>query len=404
MASIKVAHITSVSVSLQRLLLHQLQSLQAAGYDVFGISSPGDAVPALAAAGIRHWAVPITRRISPFADLATLLRLYRVLRAEQCVIVHTHNPKPGLLGQLAARMARVPIVVNTLHGFYFHDHMAPRQRRFYIEMEKIAARCSDVILSQNQEDMQTAIREGICAPDKIKHLGNGIDLAQFRATRITPGELAQKRAELALPAASPVVGFVGRLAARRKGFGDFMAAARQVIQQLPQVRFLIIGTADQARDDAVQPAIAHDYGIAEHCLFLGQRPNSELPVLYRLMNVLVLPSLFEGIPRVVMEAAAMGVPVVATDVKGNREAVEDGQNGILVPYGAVDRLQQAIVTLLEQRDQARQMGMNGQRRAHERFDERLVFEKVKSEYSRLLHQKGFHVPEVEASRFRVYGA
>ena len=175
----KIAHITTVAPSLRYLLLNQLRSLQSEGWEVCGISAPGDDVAAIEAAGIRHIPVEISRNLTPFADLVSLARLVAVLRREKFTVVHTHTPKAGLLGQLAARIAGVPVIVNTIHGFYFHEHMRPAARRFYIAMEKIAALCSHSILSQNAEDMQTAIREGICAPEKIAHLGNGIDVTEF---------------------------------------------------------------------------------------------------------------------------------------------------------------------------------------------------------------------------------
>ena len=387
MRQVKVAQITTIDMGLHLLLLNQLCSIRRAGYRVVGISSPGPARPVIEAAGIRHIPVPMTRSFTPSADLVSLLRLYRVMRRERFDIVHTHNPKPGLLGQLAARMAGVPIVLNTLHGFYFHDHMHPLWRRFYIGMERIAAHCSDVILSQNREDMQTAIEEGICRPEKIKYLGNGIDLNRFDLDQTPRVAVQQKHAEVGLPQGAQVVGFVGRLAARRKGFLEFLAAGRRVVQRLPAVRFLVVGDADYGKPDAVRPEAARSYGIEDHCLFLGRQPNEELPALYALMDVLVLPSLFEGIPRVVMEASAMGVPAVATDVKGNREAIEHGCNGLLVPLGDIQSLSNAIIQLLTEPDKAQRMGEWGRRIARERFDEGLVFEKVKQEYARLSQER-----------------
>jgi glycosyltransferase involved in cell wall biosynthesis len=398
---IRIAHITTMDFSLTSLLLNQLRSLQQTGYEMVGISSPGEAVPVLEAAGIQHISVPITRTLTPLADLFSLWRLYRVMRRERFTIVHTHNPKPGLLGQLAARMAGVPIVVNTLHGFYFHDQMHPAWRRFLIVLEAIAARCSDIILSQNREDMRMAVRERICPSRKIKHLGNGIDLNQFDPHRFSAEEIARRKEELGIPAGAPVVGFIGRLAAKRKGFLDFLAAAQKVSAHHPGVRFLIVGHADPGASDAVEPSVAKSYGIAEQCLFLGSRPYEELPLLHKLIDVLVLPSVFEGIPRVVMEASAMEVPSVVTDVKGNREAVEAGRNGSLVPLGDVSALADAICELLEDSEKAQRMGKEGRRIALERFDERLVFEKVKAEYARLLQEQGLLAPQPKASSLQV---
>jgi glycosyltransferase involved in cell wall biosynthesis len=357
-------------------------------------------VPAIEAAGIRHIPVSMTRDFTPLADLNSLWHLYRIIRRERFTIVHTHNPKPGLLGQLAARLAGTPIIVNTLHGFYFHEHMRPAGRRFYSTLERVAASCSDVVLSQNHEDMATAVRERICPAHKIKHLGNGIDLSRFDPERIDPEDVASRRRELNISPGAPVVGFVGRLAARRKGFLDFLAAGRTVAQHHPDVRFLIVGDSDRGKPDAVDPAAASDYGIAGQCLFVGQRPNEELPLLYCLMDVLVLPSLFEGIPRAVMEAATMGVPAVVTDVKGNREAVVAGQSGLLVPLGNVPALAGAITELLADRGKARRMGAQARRIALERFDERLVFEKVKAEYARLLRAKGLAPAEPEPGKHK----
>jgi glycosyltransferase involved in cell wall biosynthesis len=191
---------------------------------------------------------------------------------------------------------------------------------------------------------------------------------------------------------------VGRLAARRKGFLDFLAAGQQLVRRLPNAWFLIVGDADHGKIDAVSPAAARDYGIADRCIFLGQRPNAELPDCYALMDVLVLPSLFEGVPRVVMEASAMSLPVIASDVKGNREAVIHGQNGWLVPWGDVEALATALHEFLSAPDQARRMGAAGRRIAVERFDERLVFQRVKAEYSRLLQEKGLSIDEPHAAR------
>jgi len=239
------------------------------------------------------------------------------------------------------------------------------------------------------------VREKICDKNKVKYLGNGIDLGQFNSPIASDCDIAQTKRELGVPVDAPVVGFVGRLAARRKGFLDFLRAGQIIASRVANVAFIIVGAADLGKEDAVEPVVAQDYGIQDRCFFLGHRPNDELPRLYQLMNVLVLPSLFEGVPRVVMEAAAMRVPAVVTDVKGNREAVEHGYNGLLVPLGDVNALADAIVELLTDREKAHQMGENGRRMALERFDERLVFEKVKAEYARLLLDKGLALPEPE---------
>ena len=197
--------------------------------------------------------------------------------------------------------------------------------------------------------------------------------------------IAHKRAEVGLPVGAPVVGFVGRLV-REKGLLELFAAAGFVREQVPDVRFLFIGPVDTHKLDALTPDTTQKYGIADICHFLGMR--QDMPELYALMDVFVLPSHREGFPRSPMEASAMQVPCVVTDIRGCREAVDQGRNGLLVPLGDVQALADAIIELLTDREKAHCMGEEGRRMALERFDERRVFEKVKAEYARLLREKG----------------
>ncbi len=383
--STRVAHVTTVAGSLRHLLLSQLCALRDHGYEVTGVSSPGPDVSALESSGIGHLAVPITRRLTPLADLRSLLRLYRVMRLGRFTIVHTHTPKPGLLAQLAARLARVPVVVNTIHGFYFHDRMAPAARRFYVTLERLAGRCSDLVLSQNEEDVATALREGIARPDRIRYLGNGIDLQRFDPARFGAEARARTRASLGLPVKAPVVGFVGRLVAE-KGVPELLEAARVVRRRHPEVRFLFVGHTDHEKADRVSPEAARQLGGEGTCVFTGFR--HDMPELYLAMDVFVLPSHREGFPRAPMEASAMQVPSVVTDVRGCRQAVRHGENGLLVPPGDSPALAEAIARLLDEPGLARRLGEQGRRRATVEFDERRVFAIVLSEYERLLGAKG----------------
>jgi len=393
----KVAHIATVDATLNYLLLSQLRAIQERGYEVVAVSSPGPHVANLRVAGIPHVPVPMARQPAPAADVLSLLRLVQVIREYRFSIVHTHTPKADLLGQLAARIAGVPVVVRTLHGYHFHEHMKPMAYQFYVFLERATARLSDVILSQSIEDIEVAARLRLCPATKIKHLGNGVDLAAFNPDRFSLDAVRSKRIELGLGECTRVVGFVGRLAARRKGFVDFLRAAQQLARLREDVVFLVVGGPDRGKADAASPEMAREYGVWHRCRFLGQRPNAELPALYAIMDVVVLPSLFEGVPRVLMEAAAMGVPVVATDVKGNREAVDHGVNGLLVRLGDVVALGAAIRQILEDPVMARRMGEAGKALARKRFDERVVFRKVLAEYERLLVAKGFSAPTLQAS-------
>jgi glycosyltransferase involved in cell wall biosynthesis len=380
-----VAHVTTAARSLRYLLLNQLEAVRSRGYQVSGVSAPGGDAAVLGGLGFRHEAVPMTRRFTPFADLLSLWRLYRLMRRRRFTIVHTHTPKPGLLGQIAARLAGVPVVVNTVHGFYFHPGMPRWARLFHVTLEKIAARCSDLVLSQNEEDVETAIRERIVEPGRIRHLGNGIDLRRFDPQRLGERAGLHTRAALGIAAEAPVVGFVGRMVAE-KGVRDLMEAFRLVRERLPESRLLLVGGSDPEKTDGVGVETARELGVAAACVFTGVRQDT--PELYAAMDVLALPSYREGFPRAPLEAAAMGVPCVVTDVRGCRQAVAGGRTGLLVAPGDVVALAGALLALLLDRELARRLGREGRRRALREFDERRVFATVLSHYERLLREKG----------------
>ena len=305
MTTLKVAHITTIDLSLRYLLLNQLTSLRQAGYEICGISSPGPDVPTIEAANIRHIPVTMSRRVTPLLDLLSLWRLYRIMRRERFTIVHGHTPKAELLGQVAARLAGVPIVIDTFRGIYLRQDMHPLWRHLFITMAKIAANRADIVLSQSKEAMQMAIEAGICPPYKIKFLGNGIDINWFNRDQLTPEERNQGRQSLGLAPNVPVIGFVGRLV-REKGIVELLQAAQCIREHVPEVRFLIVGPLDHEKTDALTPAIAHEYGLAEVCIFTGLVEPEAMPALYALMDVFVLPSHRESFPRSPMEASAMG--------------------------------------------------------------------------------------------------
>ncbi len=390
---IKVAHVTTVDLSLRFLLLNQLESLRAAGYSINALSSDGPHLQALTERGIRHLAVPMTRSISPIADLAALWRLYRVMRRERFTIVHCHTPKAELLGQVAARLACVPIVVDTFRGISCRSGTSRLQRRLLVAMARLAASCADLVLCQSREAMDEMVRTKFCKTERLAFLGNGIDVREFDRGRLNPFQLNAVRKELGIDSRRPVVGFVGRLV-REKGIVDLFRAMRLVRAVVPDAQLLVVGPTDFDKPDAITPDTASGFGLNDGCVFAGLR--TDMPAVYGLMDVFVLPSSREGFPRAPMEAAAMGLPCVVTNIAGCREVVDDGRNGLLVPAGEPVALADAIGSLLTNRELARRMGEAGRQMALERFDEERVFASVKGAYARLLADKGIARPEWNA--------
>ena len=380
-------------MSIRYLLLGLLESLKNCGVDIVSVSAAGDEVAVIESKGIRHISIPITRKaLSPISDAHTLLSLYKIMKSENFTIVHTHFHKSGIYGRIAAKLAGVPIIIHTNHGLIFHERSHWIWRRLFIFLEKIAGYCSDLIFSVNQEDIQTLICEGITSPEKVKLLGRGgigINLNRFNPVTISDLVLDRTRLEIGIPSNVKVVCFVGRLV-KEKGVLDLLMAAKLVINKFPDVIFLFVGPADVEKADALNSDLACKYGVYDKCIFTGKR--DDMPIIYMLSDICILPSYREGFGMVLAEAAAMGKPVIATNIRGCREAVEDGRNGVLVPPGNFKLLADAILDLLTDEEKSHCLGEEGKKIALERFDERKVFDKVKHEYARLLNEKGFSVP------------
>jgi glycosyltransferase involved in cell wall biosynthesis len=371
---VKVAHLTTVDSSLWYLLRPQLRGVLAAGHDAIGISAPGPWVTALESDGVRHLPLPSsTRGWDLLADLRAAGQLWRILRRERVDVLHTHNPKPGVYGRIVGRLAGVPMVVNTNHGLYIGDDSSLR-RLPVLALEAIAARCSDAELVQNPEDLALLTKWRLNSPRRTRLLGNGVDLRRFRPAA-DAAERAAARAALGVDDGQVVVGCVGRLVAE-KGHHELIEAAVALGDRCVVV---VIGPADPAKPDALT-ADEVARGVSAGMRFLGLRDDIEL--LYRGMDLFVLPSHREGFPRAAMEAAASGLPTIATDIRGCRQVVADGVTGMLVPVRRADRLAAAVAELGGDPSRRAAMGAAAVRKAAAEFDEARVVDIVLETYRR----------------------
>ena len=380
----RVAHVATVDLTHRFLLMGQLRRLRDEGFEVSAISAPGPWSAEIEAEGIRH--VPwrhATRSWAPTADVRAFAELVRILRRGRFDVVHTHNPKPGVLGRLAARVVGVPVVVNTVHGFYATPEDPFIKRETVLAVERIAARFSDLELYQSEEDLAWARRRRLVPPGKGILLGNGTDLGRFDPRALSAERADALRRELGLADASLVVGAVGRLVAE-KGYRELLSAAEALRRDHPGVRFLVVGSPDSDKPDAIpQDEIAR--AARGSVVFAGWR--EDVRDLLAVMDVFVLPSWREGLPRSAIEAAAMGRPLVLTNIRGCREVARHGIEGLLVPPRDPGALREAIATLLRDRDLRERMGAAARARAVERFDERRVADRVVEAYRMLLRRK-----------------
>jgi glycosyltransferase involved in cell wall biosynthesis len=375
----RLVHVTSADISLALLLGPQLRAFADAGMEVIGVSAPGPFVDQLTSWGITH--VPLehaTRSVAVGQDVLALVELERLFRRLRPDIVHTHNPKPGLYGRIAAKTAGVPGIVNTVHGLYAAPEDPLLRKSVVYTLERIAATCSDVELFQNPEDLAVMRRLGV--PDRrLVLLGNGIDLERFRAVR-PPEASAHARRALGVGESSVVVGTVGRLV-WQKGFRELFAAARHLRSIRDDVVFVVVGPEDTDKGDALGPDDLAEARAIGNVVFTGHRDDVE--DLYAGFDLYVLPSYREGFPRSAMEAAACGVPVVATDIRGCRQVVDHDVTGLLVPVHDGDALALAIAALAADPDRRSAMGTRGRQKAEAEFDDRVVIERTLDAYRSL---------------------
>lgn len=358
-----VMHVTTVDSSLVWLLLPQLTAIRDAGYRVIGASAPGPAVEQLEEAGIEHVALQhSTRSSAPHRDLLAFVELIRLLRRIRPDILHTHNPKPGIYGRIAGRLAGVPLVVNTVHGLYATPENRWLKRAVVYALERIAATCSDAELVQNPDDLATLRRLRVPS-ERLHLLGNGIDLDRFDPDR-WPGARERLRREWGIGDDQVVVGFVGRFVAE-KGLPELLEAVAALRARGVGVTLVLVGDDDPAKPDALGAA-ALDAARAAGAVVVGWQDPIE--PCYLAFDVLALPSHREGFPRAPMEAAAMGLPVVATDIRGCRETVIAGETGLLVPVRDAGALGNALGLLIADRVLRAQYGRRAREVAAERFD------------------------------------
>lgn len=386
---VRVAQVTTIDMTLRFILRGHLQRLRDEGFRVTAISAPGPWTADLEAEGVHHipWS-HATRAWDPVADARAFFELLRIFRRERFDLVHTHTPKAGVMGRVAARLAGVPCVVSSIHGLYATPEDPLRKRIPVLALERTAAWFSDLELYASEEDLAWARRIGLVKASKSQFLGNGVDLQRFDPSAIPEDRLVGLRQQLGIPERALVVGTVGRLVAE-KGYRELFAAARVVRELNPNTRFVVLGAPDRDKPDVIREEEIER--AKDDVIFTGW--VDDVRDLLGLMDVFVLPSWREGQPVSAIEAAAMGKPLVLTDIRGCREVVRDGVEGLLVPPRDPARLAEAISHLIQDPALRHRLGRAARERARARFDQNRIADRLVAIYRKLLVLKDV-VPQV----------
>ncbi|HEX6387492.1 MAG TPA: glycosyltransferase family 4 protein [Anaerolineae bacterium] len=342
--------------------------VSAAGWQVVAATADDAWATQLSAVGVTLEPVSFNRGgLALFWDVRAILALTRIYRRYRPALIHHFNAKPVILGSLAALFAGSDRVVNTITGLGHAFIDGGTTRHLTATGYSLLLSRSAATIFQNADDLYLFVERG-WIPAQLARLivSSGVDTARFRPAPTTRA-----------PAGSPGVLMVARLLGQ-KGVGEFVEAANLVKERYPAVCFQLAGERDRVHPDAVGEKWIHavtNQGVIE---FLGYLSN--MPQQLHQTDIFVLPSYREGAPRVLLEAAACGLPVVATDVPGCREMVLDGVTGLLVPPQDSRALARAIIELLQKPELRRQMGQAGRKRVEAEFDIRAITEKYLAVY------------------------
>ncbi|KAF0123297.1 MAG: glycosyltransferase [bacterium] len=327
--------------------------------------------------GVKLITVPsLIRRINPILDLRTLFRLYRIFLQGKPAIVHTHTSKAGILGRWASFFARIPIIVHTPHGHIFYGYHGKIKTKLFILIEKLTAMITDRIIALTKREKEDHIQFNISKPYKFTVIHSGVNLEDFSKSFDNNKELKK---ELGIPITDSIVATVGRLV-EIKGHRYLLDAARLVLNKIANVTFLFVGDG-HLMTELISHASA--LGIKNKAIFTGWR--SDVAQLINTFDIFALPSLNEGMGRVLVEAMAMGKPIVASNIGGIPDLVKDGSNGILFPPRDVDAMAEAIIKLLLDRELAMKMGKEGERISLN-YDTGVMVKKIEGLYKDLLRK------------------
>ena len=369
-----------------------LRALKTRGWKVLAVAPAGRAVPAIEQEDVSfvHW--PLSRRsVNPLLEVWSLFKLWRIYRRTRPHLVHHFTPKVNIYGALAARMAGVPVVVATITGLgyvFTADGARARLIRPIVSvLYRIAFRKSDAVVFQNQDDISEVHAAGLLELTKAHYVpgGSGVDTAAFDPDAVDAATKQRLRGSLGLPDKGLVVLMVARML-WHKGIGEFVDCASIVKQHRNDAKFLLVGPEDPGNPAAIPSERLRQWHQEGSVRYIGER--EDIRDLLALCDVLVLPSYREGLPRILIEGAAMGKPIVTTDVPGCRDVVDHDINGLLVPPRDPAALAHGVEQLLLSPGLRQRFSDATRERALMEFDERRTVARVLELYDTLLEQRG----------------
>ncbi len=375
--AVRLVDIINLSSSANTLLKNRVLSMRARGVDNRILCIDGPYVRVLREKGIPVETAGMPRGVNPLRMLFATFEMAAYLRRERIDLVHTHCSMPGILGRVAARLAGVPVIIHTIHGLHVHDRWNPVMRHLYTLAEKLCGMFTDMLLSQNRTDLDLAGRFAFVPPERLRFIGNGIDVDRFHP----------------LPRAASKDGALTVICTARlepvKNHPQLFEAVKQLKERGIATRLWLVGDGELKAD---YQELCRTMGIADRVEFLGYR--DDVPALLAQADVSVLTSVKEGIPRALLEAMAMELPVIGTRVVGTEETVRDGETGYLIEYGDAAALTEKLARLAADPGLRERLGKRGREVVLAEFDEAQIVDSLATVYRQMLRNKGVATPAV----------
>ena len=357
-------------------LLSLARNLDREKFEVFACSREGGPlVEEIKKNDIQHFPVPFSKRIGS----KVVRKIKTILTENKIDILHTHGGIAGFYGRWAAWKCRTPVIAHTLHGIHYLHYRNFLLKRLFIFLERYFSRFTGAVIFVSEADREKGIKFKLAPEEKMYTIKNGVDLSAFKE-EYTVNSKTEIRKETMLESFQPLVGTVARLH-RQKGIPYLLKAAKTISQVFPRIKILIIGGGPLSQK---LERMARRLKVKEYVWFMGERKDAQ--DLASLFEVFILPSLWEGLPYVLMEASVLGKPVVATDVDGNREIVENGKTGVLVPARNPEKIAEAVIRLLRDKSLASRLGERAKASVPQRFSLSRMVEETQNLYLKLFQR------------------
>jgi glycosyltransferase involved in cell wall biosynthesis len=374
--------VVTLSVSLSGLFGKQWRYWIDSGYDVHGIAGPGPAHDIVQKMGVKTHVISMERYPSPLKDLISLVRLWWFLLWHRFDIVHVSTPKAGFLGTLAARLSGYRHLIYTVRGRPY-ENMTGWRRRLMSGCEWLACHLACRVIPICNELGEVLVKERLCPAEKIHVIGsgssNGVDLDRFTRTEELTRAGRQIREELGISERDLVILFAGWLR-REKGINEIVLAFDSLAKEDSNVHLVLLG--DYELTDPLEAEVISL--IEKHNRIHHISWRWEPAPVYAAADIFAFPSYREGFGNVLLEASAMELPVVATNIMGCREATQDGVTGLLVPPRDIDALKGTIKKLSKDAELRKKLGQNGRHRVEQKFRQELVWQGIHKQYKDLL--------------------